>query len=252
LAWVLQTLHMAFVSVGALSPGVLALAIPFVVLLLGPLLTVWSEAGVSRYAGVALLVAGGGVFGLLAATDGFSERQPRPGDVFHLSANGRSTWASQSGPAALPSGATRVDIGPLARGALWGVPAPAAPAPGWGGRLVVADGRTEIRFDAPPLPTAIRIAVRPSAPVRLASLGDRVIRLTAGDWTTITWAVPVSAPLVLGMDADPGTRIDVHTLLALPQAVPGGPAPAGPPTNWTLFSGGRAIVDRQTFSVPAQ
>jgi len=251
-AWVLQTLHMAYVSVGAMSPGVLALAIPFGLLLLGPLFAAWSETGWSRKAGVALLVAGGAGLGALASTDGFSDRHPRPGDVFHLAVDGRAYWASQSGPGALPPGAVEVDVGAALRTRPWGIPAPDAAPVTWDKRLVMADGRAEIRFAATPAPTVIRIAVKPSAPVRLAALEDRAIRLTPDGWTVISWAVPVAQPLVLGMDADPGTRIEVETLLALPQAVPGGPAAAGPPTNWTLFSGGRVIVERTSFRVPAQ
>jgi hypothetical protein len=79
-----QTVALSYVSLGAMTPGVMALTIPFAVALLGPVAASWSEWRLTRPVGGGLLALGlaGAVW--LALSDGFTPRTPRPGDLFHL------------------------------------------------------------------------------------------------------------------------------------------------------------------------
>lgn len=101
-----QTVALSYVSLGAMTPGVVALMIPFAVALLGPLIAPWSELGLTRRAGGGLIALGLAGAGWLALSDGFTPRTPRPGDLFHLTDadSGTAWWATTSGSAELPDG----------------------------------------------------------------------------------------------------------------------------------------------------
>jgi hypothetical protein len=105
-ALVAQVVIAAYVGLGSMTPAVIAPIVPFFVALLGPLLLPWTEGTAARPAGAVLLVGAAAGAALFVVTDGFSPRQPRPGDLFHLADadTGKSWWATTSSPAELPKG----------------------------------------------------------------------------------------------------------------------------------------------------
>jgi Peptidase family M28 len=245
LAAVAQVVIAAYVGLGSMTPLVVALIVPFVVALAGLLLMTWTQARWAGRGAAAMLAASGAGAVLFAATDGFSPRHPRPGDLFHLTDadSGKSWWATSSSPAELPAqNAVRVEVPASKRFELWGVSAPSAPMqrPAF---ALAQDGRAlRLTVSTPDTRRLLLLSLRSSVPLDNVRLNGRPVKVEAGNWTSIGWRAAVPASLVLeAQSAKPG-KVEVRYLTAIDGLPPGAPPPGGPPTNWTLLSGSRAVM----------
>lgn len=234
-----QTVALSYVSLGAMTPGVMALMIPFVIALLGPLAIPWSERGLSRRTGAGAIALGLAGFGWLALSDGFTSRTPRPGDLFHLTDvdAGTAWWATTSGRAELPAGkAERYHPPVYTRAIFTRSPAPlvaAAPRP----RIsLVQEGRAvTITVDAD-APQFLVVAVKPTGDVRNARVNGEPVTLNSDEPTRISYRAARPAHLVLTFDSEGAGAMVVDWLYSVPGLPAGAPTPNGPATNWTQLS----------------
>ena len=253
LCFALSLIVYAYVSIGSMMPGVVALAIPFICMLLGPLMTPWGEAKPARWGALTLWVlAGLGILGL-ATTSPFTARHPRPGDLFYLTDLDHRTayWASTSGQAELPGhkGSKRAFEG-LSGLVLWQTQAPAtafeAPRIGF-----AVHGQTgQLTVSTRQRPRQFIMALRPTGPLDQVMLNGKPVRLPPGQWTR--FRTRADAPIDLRLEfvsAQPGT-ISLQYLTATDDMPDFGPRPNGPPTNWTILSGTHAVLGSQTLSWP--
>lgn len=253
LCFALSLIVYAYVSIGSMMPGVVALAIPFILMLLGPLITPWGDGKPARWGAVALwMVAGLGVLGL-ATSNPFTDRHPRPGDLFYLTDLERQTayWASTSGHNELPGqkGSKRAFEG-LKGLDLWQTPAPvtAFEAPRIG--FAVQGQAGQLTVSTRQRPRQFVMALRPSGPLEQVRLNGKAVSLPQGQWTR--FRTRADAPIDLKLDfvsAQPGS-IKLQYLTATEGMPDFGPRPNGPPTNWTILSGTHAVLGSQTLSWP--
>ena len=253
LCFALSLIIYAYVSIGSMMPGVVALAIPFILMLLGPLITPWGDGKPARWGAVTLwMVAGLGALGL-ATSSPFNARHPRPGDLFYLTDLDHQTayWASTSGDSELPGqkGAKRTFEG-LKGLVLWQTPAPvtAFEAPRIG--FAVQGETGQLTVSTRQRPRQFVMALRPSGTLERVRLNGKPVRLPQGEWTR--FRTRADAPIDLTLDfvsAQPGT-ITLQYLTATDDMPDFGPRPNGPPTNWTILSGTHAVLGSQTLTWP--
>ena len=249
---IFQIIALFYVSVGTMTPAIVALLIPFMILLLGQSLTAWSDGLVGRKTGAGLLaIAGCGTL-WLGLTDGFSARHPRPGDLFHYTDNdsGKSYWATTSSRADLPSGiAKQVKVAVYDQFSFWTVPAPKTDVP----RPILAltrlgtHGTLSITGTAPP--RLLMLALRPSQPLRNARISGKAVTLGPAQWTRIAFRTETPVNLALDFDAPSGGTLVVRYLWVAPDMPAGAPRPKGPTTNWTLFSDARVAAGSTQLSL---
>ena len=253
LCFALSLTFYAYVSIGSMMPGVLALAIPFILMLLGPLITPWGDGKPARWGAVALwMIAGLGVLGL-ATTSAFSARHPRPGDIFYLTDLDHQTayWASTSGQAELPGhkGSKRAFEG-LNGLVLWQTPAPATAFEAPRIDLAVQGQTGQLTVSTRQRPRQFIMALRPTGPLDQVMLNGKPVLLPPGQWTR--FRTRADAPIDLRLEfvsARPGT-ISLQYLVATNDMPDFGPRPNGPPTNWTILSGTHAVLGSQTLTWP--
>ena len=238
-----QLISLFHVSVGTIEPGVIALVVPFLIVTLGPILLPWTEASTGRYVGAGLVLCAGMGALWLGQTDGFSARQPRPGDLFHLTNadNGKTYWATTSTRAELPPGkASEVDVSNWR--ALWAVPAPAADVPRPAFAFTQAGARGMLHITTANVQRRFSMAFRPSAALGDVRLNGKPVRLAPQQWTKLSFGADVPVDLTLEFDATiPGTmEYDYRT--AVDGLPPSAPQPTALPTNWTLYSGSRMVT----------
>ena len=251
LALVAQLVLVAYVGLGSMTPIVVALIVPFTIALTGPLLIVWTEARWSPRGCVAALVVAMGLAGNFALTDGFSARQPRPGDLFHLSDDaGRSWWATSSSPAELPAGkAARVDIPASSRFKVWGVPAPRLASPRPQFAFASRSGAMKLQITTAQTGRLLLMSLRPSVALADVRINGKPVKLAPGRWTPLGMRAAVPANLVIeGKAAQPG-NLEIRYLSAVDSLPSEAPRAAGPPTNWTPLSGGRAVMGTVRFAL---
>ena len=248
-ALVIGTVLLAYVSVGTMTPGVVALVLPFLVLLLGPLMGSWNDGRRGQIAGVALVVGAGCGALWLGLTDGFSQRHPRPGDTFYLTDadSGKAWWASTSTTSELPGHkGAHVDVPAFTRAQVWGVKAQPTFVPQPQFAVSSSNGRSALAISAD-LGRLLILTVQPSGPVTDARLNGRPVSLDPKAWTSIAYRAQVPAKLVLDFTAPPGGTLAVRYLYAVDGMPPPAPVPSGPPTNWTQLSGSSAIMGTAQF-----
>lgn len=251
LALVAQLVIAAYVGLGSMTPLVVAQIVPFTVALMAPLLVAWGDAGWSRKAAGAALVAALGGAGWFAMTDGFSARHPRPGDLFHLSDDsGKTWWATSSSPAELPPGkAEQLTIPAATRFKLWATPAPKADTPRPQFAFTSERGAMRLRVTTAQPTRMLLLAIRPSVALDGATLNGKPVALATGKWTPVGMRAAVAADLLFtARAATPGT-LEVRYLSATDDLPPGAPLPNGPPTNWTPLSGARAAIGTARFPI---
>jgi Peptidase family M28 len=251
LALLAQLVIAAYVGLGSMTPLVVALIVPFAVALTGPLLALWGDAGWSRKAAGAALVASAGATAWFGATDGFSARHPRPGDLFHVSDDaGKSWWATSSSRAELPPGkAEQLTIPAATRFKLWATPAPKTDIPGPQFAFTSDNGAMRLQVTTAQAGRMLLMSVRPSVAISGATLNGKPVDLAAGKWTPIALRAAVPADLmVAGKAGGPGT-LEVRYLAAVDGLPAGVTPPGGAPTNWTPLSGSRATMGTARFAI---
>ena len=244
LGLIFQIMATAYISVGLLSGGVMALALPFMVALLptGP-----ANGG---KVGTAVLALSIGAIAWMAMTDGFSARQPRPGDFFALynADDGRTYWATTSDESYLPQGtaAEPFRFEPFGRWRVMATPANGVAAPAADQRVAVSDlgNGTARRWDisiAQP-PRMLALAFRPNKPLSNARLNGRSVDLPTTRWTQAYYRVPLPITLQLTADGPADARMEIRYLLSTPGLPAGAPGEAGLATNWTMLTGTQVVV----------
>ncbi len=251
LAWVWQVVDTAWVSVGTMTGGIVALAIPFAFALLGPLILPWAQ-GKNRLAPAALLlVAGVATAFTIARADSFSARHPRPHDLFHLTdENGKSWWASSSGAGELPGGKGE-DFKLEPRGRLgWTVtPAPAIAAPQPVLTMASANGQAQIAMKSDLPVRAFRLSIKPTGDLAGATLNGLPITIKGGEWLSIRYGGETPPDLKLSFPTTKSGKADIH-LLSATQAPKGAiPLPAGQvASNWANQSDTLTVLKRSSFA----
>jgi hypothetical protein len=228
----------AYHVVGSVAPGLLTLAVLSATLLLLPLMA--DKA--LPHIGVAALVAAGLASVLLAATDVFSDRYPKPDDLYHFTDvdAGDSFWATGS-PGEVPAdvNASQRTLEPFARRSwhIW----PTAPA-----SVVRPDATTTIESDAKtltvsaPAPLAeFVLAVRVSGSSRPLHIDGATVSVVPDQWLLVRYG-GARAPRVRITHA-PDQKVAVRYLTAALGLPIGSPRQA-PPTDWTTLSGSRVAI----------
>ncbi len=245
-----QLAHQAYISLGSETPALLVLAILHGVLLLLPLFMVTNPRGVTRKAFLSLMGAAAAGSAGIYLTDGFSDRYPRPGDLFHLTdtATGQGGWATTSGASELPPGPVgTVDLKPMTRREWLTTPSGhETVSPVAFSVAATDDGREALLITAPPV-IGLRLMIRSSAPLSDTTLNGLPVTLTRGDWTSLRYGSAAAADMKLAFRRQPGTTVEVRYMAATPGMPAGAPKPNGPPTNWTLLTGSSAVMGRAVF-----
>ncbi len=277
LGLIFQLVATAYVGVGLLSGGVIALALPFMVALLAPMMAPASDctneaerharsemgAPIARSRGLlsALTLSHGSGFvtlalslatiSWLALSNGFSARHPRPGDFFALynADNGQAYWATTSDESYLPDDtAARFRYEPFTRWQIIATPAPGGAAPGPDRRISVVQTNTASgrrwAIAIPSAPRFVLLAVRPNVPMRNVRLNGRRITLVADSWSRLFYRVPQPITLQLTADGPVNAALEIRTLYATPGLPAGAPRGPGLATNWTLLTGTQVVVAR--------
>lgn len=246
-----QLAHQAYISLGSETPALLVLAILHGILLLLPLFMVPNKAGVTRKAFLTMIgaaaVGGAGLW----MSDGFSARQPRPGDLFHLTdaTTGKGGWATTSSASELPPGPVEmVDLQPMTRRDWLTTPSgQETPTPV---TLTLdptaADGRETLHITSAPV-VGLRLAIRSSAPLAGTTLNGLRIKMTNDDWTSLRYGSAAPAAMELRFNRNPGATLEIRYMAATPGMPAGAPKPNGPPTNWTLLTGSSVVMGRSVF-----
>lgn len=242
-----QTIRTTYVTVGALTPSVTALVIPFALILFGPLWVNMSKGNGTRVAALILFVSAGATASWLWANDSFSARHPKPADLFHLTdTEGKSWWATQSSPTELPPGKAErfVPMGEK-RLHLWRVPAPAAEAPPLAVTLSSDKGRATLRIATTDAPRFLVATVTASRTLANATLNGRRVEIDADTPVRLQWRAEAPAEMLLSFDAGAGGTLTLGTLNATPGLPPGAPKPDGVINGWAFLTHSRAVLGRQ-------
>jgi Peptidase family M28 len=257
-AFVFQTLPYAFyVAVGALTSGVVALCLPFAIVLLWPLAAPWYERprGIAdgRRAGFAMLAGGALAIAATALSSGFSARHPRPGDLFHITDadTGAAWFATGSTGAELPPGArARPRFAVFGNYRPWATPAPAHPAPAPMALTMRAgpDGRSVFRLSSAKAARAFRLNLKPDADLQNITINGQPVLIPADEWSRLNFRAAVPLDLVIAFDTPREARLDVAWYFAAEGLPPGSPAPAGAPTDWTALSGTSITTASRTYT----
>ncbi|MEY4270238.1 MAG: hypothetical protein RLZZ58_1454 [Pseudomonadota bacterium] len=252
LAYIFQFVVQGYVSVGLMTTGIFAIALPFMIALLTPLgvdAPAASARGWRRAGAVLALVSIAGV-GWVATMDGFSARHPRPGDFFAVNdlRDGRAYWATTSGADELPSGkAAPITLLPESRFKILGQRA-AIPAPSAERQLAIsvaaAGPKSTWRITSSRPPRVMIIALRPTAAMTGVRINGVPVTLPADQWTPLYYRA--AKPVDIMIEADgvaTGGQLAMQTLLASPGLPAGAPRPAGLETNWTMLTGTEVVLD---------
>lgn len=232
-----------YLTVAPMTPAPVALIIPFAVTLIAPAIMAFGDVRRSRLAGGALVVlaAAGALWFAFSAS--FSQRHPKPGDLFHYSDSrtGKGYWATSSTAHELPSGKVR-SLSPKGfENISWrAVPGPAAPIAPPVVTLTQAGRTVTLRMSSQPAPRMMSLMVKPSAMLSNVRVNGRAVKLPVGEATRISWrAETPNAELILQFDARSGGTLAVDYLYAIAGLSPGAPEPSGVDTDWTLLNGAR-------------
>jgi hypothetical protein len=254
LAYVFQFVVQGYVSVGLMTSGVFALALPFMVALLTPLGSAGAGGVPStggRRAGAVLAVASLGIAGWVWSMDGFSARHPRPGDFFalHDLRMDKSYWATTSGPGELPPGKTeQVVLSPASRFKMLGQPAALA-VPGADRQLTVTedgDGKKATwRITSTSAPRIMIIELYPTTALSRFRINGVPVRLPAREWTPLYWRAARPIDITITADGNSaGGHLAMRTLFATPGLPAKAPRGPGLATNWTMLTGTQVVLDK--------
>lgn len=250
-ALILQTVNAAWVSVGTMTAGVTALAIPFAAILFGPLILPWAQATRRLAPAAMMLIAGIGLAISVARTEQFDPRHPKPHDLYHLTdPAGKSWWASTSGADALPRGkGATLRLEPAGRAPLTATAAPPMQAVAPILTTSVAQGRVTISLQSDRPAQAFRLSIKPSRDLADAQLNGQKLKIKGGEWLTVRFGGASNPDLRLTFAAGKGGSVEISTLMATP--APAGAIPLPPGTvasNWTLMSNTLAVTKRSRFA----
>ncbi len=242
---VLMLVQQFYVTVGTMTAGVVAQAVPFVIALLAPALAHWSDGVAARRLGGATIVVALVAAGALAFTSGFSPRQPRPGDLFALTdaRDGKRYWATTSGAAQLPGrNARSLAIEPFRPDGFAVLPVPDStswPTP----CLTIATSsngdRRRLRVTSDRPSRMLWLSMRPADGTGDFSVNGKRVEITSGEWKQVNWLAEAPVDITIDYRATRSAGVElrwIHGEVGAPASLP---ATGGPPTNWARLSGGR-------------
>ncbi len=251
-ALLLEGLITTYMTIGPATAAPMVLIIPLALALIGPVLGDASKLELGRKVGVGLLVVAFATLAWMSATVSFSERHPKPRDLFHLTdANAnKSWWATSSSKQQLPTGAvTKIKQKAFAP-ILWHVVA--APASNITKPVISLNetaGRMVLSASSATPPRALWIAVKPSKTLGNARVNGKSVRIPAGQATRIMWRTETGgAELKLEFDQDAGGKIALEYIYALSGLPTGAPPADGVDTDWSTFDRTRVVMGSQKFS----
>jgi Peptidase family M28 len=250
-AWILQTVDLAWISVGTMTAGIVALAIPFGFVLLGPLILPWAQGKWRLAPGALLLVAGIGMAINVARSDGFDVRHPHPHDLFHVAdAGGKSWWASTSGADELPGGKGEAFVlEPRPRNGWTATPAPAITTPEPFLTSINTDGQVQIGLKSDQPVRAFRLAIKPSRDLAGAKLNGLPVTVKGGEWLTIRYGGATPPSLQLTFPSGQGGSVEISTLSATQAPAGNIPLPKGRvASNWANISDTLVALKRTSFA----
>lgn len=245
-AFLLQGVISTYVSTAPMTPAPIALVVPFAIALIGPVIMEFGEHRWSRPIafGVLGLAAIGSLW--LAATSSFSPRMPKPGDLFHMTDTntGKAYWATTSSKRELPPGQTEAFV---AKGfshfnflRVHGPPTLAIP-PSF--TMVRANGRSTLHMAGNGEPhRAMMFLVKPSRTLTNATVNGKPVKLAGGQATRISYRAQTAGAIDLTFDDGTGGSIAIDYLYGSSRMPAGAPTPAGPTTDWTMFSDSKLVV----------
>ena len=239
-----------------MTPAVTTLFVPFLILLLAPLLGPWSDGTTGRKLGMILIIGGisGGVW--LAATDGFSERYPRPGDLFHYTDTNveKAYWATSSSADQLPGGPDKIvrfiRPTPSKRLEIRITEAPAVPIVKPQFALTRSGDQAKLSISTQAIQRDFYLFVRPATPLSKANINGKPVNLPAKKWTRINHRAEIPVAFALEWTAEKAGDIELLYLSSSGKMPAGGPKPNGPPTNQTRFSGAQVVKGTTKLSWP--
>jgi Peptidase family M28 len=245
LALLLSNVIVTYISVAPLTPTPVVLIIPFMLTLLGPVISAFGDWRRSRQAGGGLLLLAGIGAIVFALSSSFSPRFPKPGDLFHYSdaRTGKSHWATGSTARQLPNGA--VDkLSPKGFDTVkWlGTPAPASRVAPPEISQTQSGNVTTLRMASATAPRLMNFMITPSRALSNVRVNGRPVKLPAGEPTRVGWrAETPNAELVMTFEAKGAGNLAIDYLYALPGMPAGAPPSGGPDTDWTLLNGTRVL-----------
>ncbi len=244
-ALLLAVVIVAYMSIGPRTPAPVALVIPLAIALIGPVIMAFGDAGWSRRAGGGLVAAAAIGALVFAFSASFSERYPKPGDLFHYTdaRTGKSYWATTSTERQLPGGVVN-KLTPKGFDSLEWL-GTAAPMSAISPPVIVSaqnGATTTVRLTSAPAPRMMNFVVTPSRDLSNVRVNGRPVKLPAGKPTRVGWrAETPNAELVLTFEAGGAGNLAVDYLYALPGMPAGAPPSGGPDTDWTLLNGTRVL-----------
>lgn len=236
-----------YVSVAPMTPAPVALVIPFAITLIGPVIMAFGNLDASRRIGAGLVVLSlsGAIW--FAFDGSFSERKPKPGDLFYYSdrESGKNFWATSSTTHELPGGKGS-QLSPKGFENLkWkvvGAPAAALAPPEI--QLSERDGQVFVSMKSKAAPRMMNFIVKPSTALKSTMVNNRRVHLPMGKPTRIGWrAETPNAELLLQFESENGGSLSIDYLYAVETMPPGSPEPGGPNTDWAQFNGTRVLSD---------
>jgi hypothetical protein len=244
-ALLLTGVIVTYVSVAPMTPAPVALIIPFSITLIGPVIMSYGQLRNSRRVGVGLvaLASLGAVW--FALDPSFSERNPRPGDLFYYrdGNSGKSYWATSSTSHELPDGPT-TKISPKGFDSLrWkAVPAPASEVQLPAVRLREQGDKVVLSIVSNVAPRLMNFVVKSTVPLSNVDVNGKPVRVIPGKEIRLGWRSETpDAILQMRFDKENAGALDIDFVYAMAGMPQGAPPAGGPDTDWTRLNGARVV-----------
>ncbi len=244
-ALLLTGVIVTYVSVAPMTPAPVALIIPFAITLIGPVIMAYGQLQNSRRVGGGLvaLASLGAVW--FALNPSFSERNPRPGDLFYYKDgnSGNSYWATSSTSHELPDGpATK--ISPKGFDSLrWkAVPAPASDVELPVVRLREQGDKIVLTMVSNDAPRLMNFVVKSKIPLTNVDVNGKPVRVVPGTDIRLGWRSETpDAILQMRFDKENAGALDIDFVYAMAGMPQGAPPAGGPDTDWTRLNGAKVV-----------
>ncbi|QGY79993.1 M28 family peptidase [Sphingorhabdus lacus] len=244
-ALLLTGVIVTYVSVAPMTPAPVALIIPFAITLIGPVIMAYGQLQNSRRVGGGLvaLASLGAVW--FALNPSFSERNPRPGDLFYYKDgnSGNSYWATSSTSHELPDGpATK--ISPKGFDSLrWkAVPAPASDVELPVVRLREQGDKIVLTMVSNDAPRLMNFIVKSKIPLINVDVNGKPVRVVPGTDIRLGWRSETpDAILQMRFDKESAGALDIDFVYAMAGMPQGAPPAGGPDTDWTRLNGAKVV-----------
>lgn len=246
--------YFIFDAAGALTPLPMVIVLPVVLLVAAPALQAWVEGAAARRSGLILLFCAFGGALLLLASSGFSERKPRPDDLFILTDadSDRTFWATRSGLSVLPAPGEVLNVEALEPFAnsvsFWGAPRSKAGVERPSIEFLRDEAANAITIRTEDTPQWFAIALRPSGTVRDMKVAGVPVSLAPDGWTYVRFGAVQPVNLTLEAASAKEGAIEIRYIHAVAEDGGQMPASQSSTTAWTPMSGSRAVAGTLNFT----